>query len=96
MESLPQEVSKVLYFWVAKSSDIFYQKELSSIENLKTHIFLSREESSLYHFGRIDVSNLGFPMDTEFYICWNPAMIQSSSDSLRSQWYVSIFHEFFS
>lgn len=96
MESLPSEVSKVLYFGVEKSSDIFYQKELSLIENLEVHIFLSREENPQYHFGRIDVSNLGLPMNTEFYICGNPAMIQSSSESLRAQWYTSIFHELFS
>ena len=96
IKTLPKEVSKVLYFWVEKSSDIFYQKELSWIENLEVHIFLSREEHPLYNFGRIDVSNIGFPMDTEFYICGNPAMIQSSSESLKAQWYVSIFHEIFS
>ncbi len=84
-----------LFFWVQKEKDLFYLDKINNIENIKTHIYLSREEKKWYEYWRIDISKYNFDINTEFYICWNPALVESNTKYLSSKWFKYIYSEKF-
>ncbi len=84
-----------LFFWVQKYKDLFYLDKIKSIKNLNSKIFLSREEKKWFEYGRINVTKYKFPKNTEFYICWNPALVQSNIEYLEKTWYKNIYSENF-
>lgn len=69
---------------------------LAKIPNLEICVYLSREAHPKYFCGRLNVANFTYPLDTEFYICGNPALITESEKVLREKGYTNIFHESFS
>lgn len=79
--------SKII-FWLREEKDIFLLNELQELKNKNNtfdfEIFLSREENTKYNTGRI--TNFLTPENIknfeEFYICWNPAMIESVEEKL--------------
>lgn len=84
-----------LFFWVPNKKDLFYLEKINNIENLNTHIYLSKEEVPDYNYWRIDLSKFEFEKDAEFYICWNPWVVAASKEFLLSAWYKNIFFEKF-
>ncbi len=86
-------VQKELYFSVSHKSDLFYVDRIKNIANLSSHIHVSREEVEGCEPGRIDVSAVSFPENTEFYLCWNPAVVTSFADILQSRGYTHIYTE---
>lgn len=84
---------KKLYFSVSHKSDLFYIDRIQNIANLESHIHVSREEVEGCEPGRIDLSAASFPENTEFYICWNPTVVNSFVDILQSKWYKNIYTE---
>ncbi len=85
----------ILYFWVSKKEDIFWLEKISQIKNLELHIFLSQEKVKWYSYWRVNLSEWKFEKNTEFYICWNPNMVEDISKKLRESWYTYIFSEKF-
>lgn len=84
-----------LYFGVSYQKDLFYQQNIESIKNNSAKIFLSRENISWYNYGRIDISKENFDINTEFYICGNPAIIKDTKDVLTKKWFKNIYFEQF-
>lgn len=85
--------SEILFvFWVRSSNDIFYIENLQNLsekyENFSYEIYLSKEKNDFTHHwyvtDAID-SELAKNFE-EYYICWAPAMIESSEEKLLSLW----------
>ena len=45
-----QEKQKILYIGAQTRKNLFYGERLKKIQNLETHIYLSREETEEYNF----------------------------------------------
>jgi len=90
-----KSVDNQLFFWVQKEKDLFYLDKILWKDNIKTEIFLSREETEKYKFGRLDLSKYNFTENTEFYICGNPAMVNSTKDYLTKKWFENVYFEQF-
>lgn len=84
---------KSLYFSVSYKSDLFYLENIKDIKNLETHVHISRETIDWYEIGRIDLANINFEENTEFYICWNPTVVNNFVDILQSRWFDKIYTE---
>lgn len=84
-----------LFFWIAKREDLFWLDRLGTVPNIEKHIFLSQEKKDWYHYGRINIKGIKFQKNTEFYICWNPDMVEETENILRNNWYEHIFFEKF-
>ncbi|MEI7562903.1 MAG: hypothetical protein WCJ39_04285 [bacterium] len=80
---------------MATREDIFYTEKLSAYKNLHTEIFLSKEQREGYQYGRIDISQKQFPLETEFYLCGNTAMVTEQMKLLKARGYTSIYAEIF-
>ncbi len=91
----PEVISKKIYFWVANLKDMFYVENLRKIKDLEINLFLSREEVSGYNFWRMDFSKYEFEKNTEFYICWNPWVVQWAKKTLDEKWFTDVFSEEF-
>ncbi len=90
-----QEKQKILYIGAQTRKNLFYGERLKKIQNLETHIYLSREETEEYNFWRVNTSAFTYPLETEFYICGNPALVTESERILQEKGYTHIFHESF-
>lgn len=84
-----------LYFWVAKKEDIFWLEKISKIKDLEINIFLSQEKLDWYNYWRIDLNKWEFEKETEFYVCWNPSMVEQNIKKLKELWYKNIYFEKF-
>ncbi len=84
-----------LFFWVQNEKDLFYLDKILWENNLKTEIFLSKEKTDKYNFWRLNLSKYNFPENTEFYICWNPSMVNTTKDYLSNKWFNNIYFEQF-
>lgn len=91
----PDDINKKLYFWVATFWDLFYTNELTHIPNLHIKTCLSKEQVEFCHFWRIDVSEEDFENHTEFYICGNPGVVESTKKVLSEKWFIHIYTEEF-
>ncbi len=84
-----------LFFSVQTRKDLFFLDRISNVKNLNKHIYLSREETEEYNYWRIDLTKFDFDKETEFYICWNPWVVNSSKEYLINAWYKNIYSEKF-
>lgn len=84
-----------LFFWVRTKWDLFYEEVLKSFNNLEINIFLSKEEVEWYNYGRMDLSKYNFDLNTEFYICWNPQLVEETLKFLEEKWYKNVYSEKF-
>ncbi|MDD3262371.1 MAG: FAD-dependent oxidoreductase [Candidatus Absconditabacteria bacterium] len=84
---------KKLYFSVSYKSDLFYVDRIKNIENLESHIHISREEVEGCEPGRIDLSKESFPDNAEFYLCGNPTVVNSLVETIESKGYKNIYTE---
>lgn len=91
----PENVSKKLYFWVAHLKDMFYQDTFQQFKNLEVKLYLSREEVEWYNFWRMNFENETFEPNTEFYICWNPGVVDGAKLALNAKWFTQVFSEEF-
>lgn len=100
---LGENVKKKLLFWVSLKEDIFYFDKLSKIKNLDIYVFLSQEKKSFTRKDNINYFNSRIDLDlvlkeksnTEFYLCWNPPMVDSFSSKLKEEWFSNVFNEKF-
>jgi len=84
-----------LLFWVANKKDLFYLNKIQKNQNLISQIFLSREEVEWFEHWRIDLTKYNFPKNTEFYICWNPWLVNNTKKYLQEKGYKNIYSEEF-
>lgn len=87
--------NNILFFWVAKKQDIFWVDWLNKFDNLEVNIFFSKEKVEWYNYWRINLENINSSQNTEFYICWNPNMVEQNIKLLEKKWYKNIFYEKF-
>lgn len=98
----PVENKGILLFSVQMQEDLFYLDKLKDIEGIDTHIYLTREEKIPndegvhWHLGRMDLEKYDFPSETEFYICWSPALVEDTKKYLETKGYSQIYFEKFS
>ena len=83
LEALPDEVEKKLYFWVRDTSEVFYNEELKKYKNLDYKIFLSQENNTDYHYGRINQEIETISPEFEVYMCGNPKMTDQIIHELK-------------
>ena len=95
LNSLSDNIEKELYFWVATEKDLFYIEELNKIKKLKINYYLSKEENNKYNKWRINIKNIEFNKENEFYICWNPIMTEEIKNDLKTKGYENIYFEKF-
>ena len=92
---IPITTISLLFFWVATKEDLFYVDRLHTFKNLQVELFLSKENVEWCHYGRIDLSTYDFPLDAEFYLCGNVAMVTQQTVFLKTKWYKNIYMEIF-
>ena len=95
IKNTDENTPKELHFGVERFEDLFFTKELEKITNLEINYYLSKEEKSWYNYWRIDANKFDYDLETEFYICWNPNMVQEVSEILSNKWYKYIYNEKF-
>lgn len=84
-----------LLWWAARQEELYYLDTLRGYKNLQLELFVSQEDVPWYHHGRVDATLGDFSLDTEFYLCWNPAMVTDQIQRLQAKWYQHIYSEVF-
>lgn len=84
---------KRFFFSVSYARDLFYVEDIKRLNIPETHISTSREEVDGFEYGRITIDRYVFPSETEFYICWVPAMVKDFLVKLKAKGYMQIFVE---
>jgi NAD(P)H-flavin reductase len=79
------DVTRTLYFSVAKVSELFYIEKLKEIKNLDLHIHVTREDDHEYEKDRVDIHSIEAIPETEFYICGSPKMVSDVKEKLKAQ-----------
>ncbi len=79
---LPKTVKKSLFFSVATHDELFYRKELESLEHLDLKIHVTRESVIGLEIGRVDIDAIDASHDTEWYLCGNPKMVSETKRRL--------------
>lgn len=76
-----------LIWWLRQEKDLYYLNEINDLW-VDSDIYLSQEKTDKYNYGRVtdflennDISDFG-----EYYICWNPSMVESVVDILLNKW----------
>ncbi len=86
---------RTLYFSVATHEELFYEKELKSLENIDLHIHITREKIEGYEEGRVDIDKIEASSETEWYLCGNPKMVVESREKLTKRGFKNIYSEEF-
>ena len=87
-----QECKLTLVFWVRTLKDTFYIEKFEEIQkkypNFDFTILLSKEKSELYQKWYVTdfLSLENIESFEEYYICWTPAMIDSTVEKLKKLW----------
>jgi ferredoxin-NADP reductase/rubredoxin/DMSO/TMAO reductase YedYZ heme-binding membrane subunit len=89
------DIDKELYFWVQRSSDLFYIDVLKNIPNLRVHVYLSQEMTKLYHYWRIEFSHISVNPESEVYMCWSPELIWDFVTAFAKKWIKKVHYEKF-
>lgn len=95
IRSIPESVNKSLYFTVATWLDLFYVDELRAIQNLDLHIHITKEEVPGYNYGRVNIDDIVATLDTEWYLCGSPRMVEEATMKLRARGYEKVYSEEF-
>jgi len=85
--------SKISFaFWVRTEQDLFYTQELENLSlqysNFTYYLYLSKESSEDIKKWYVTdfITEENSKTFKEFYICWAPAMIESSQEKLETLW----------
>ncbi len=88
-----------LIFWVRTKKDLFYIKELKELKKQNTNfdfeIYLSSEKTKDFNYWYITqfLTKKNLEEFQEFYICWVPEMINSSTEILKKLSKKNIYFE---
>ncbi len=86
---------KQLFFSVSYKKDLFYEDRIKKIHGLGYEIHITQENIEWYQTWRINFVNQYFDLTTEFYICWNPEVVNDIVWKLSMLWYKRIYIEKF-
>lgn len=79
-----------LLIWNRTLKDLYYLDEFKKLENesFGFEVFLSQEEVDLYNYWRVGnyITKENVTKYDEFYICWNPEMIDDIILKLKNLW----------
>ena len=84
-----QECNLELLFWARKTEDLFYMTQLEKLKqdnsNFDYKVYLSREKNTQHNIGYVTdyLTKDNLNKFHEFYICWIPALIDSSRKILE-------------
>jgi NAD(P)H-flavin reductase len=87
--------NNMLFWWVATKEDLYYVNQLNNYPHLQVQYFLSQEDITWCNYGRVDATTIDFPLNTEFYLCGNPAMVTGQMKLLKDKWYQYVYAEIF-
>jgi len=88
-----------LIFWVREEKDLFYIEKLENIKkenpNFDFEIYLSKQETKEFKKWYVTdfLTKQNLEDYEEFYICWAPAMIDSTNELLEKNWKENIYFE---
>jgi len=68
---------------------------LTTLPNTQSEFFLSQQDATPYHYGRVHTDDQQFPQNAEFYLCGNKPMVVEQMASLKSRGYTNIYLEIF-
>lgn len=86
---------KILYFSVSYEVDLFYKDRIRSIQNLTSHIHVSREVVADCEPGRIELTSEEFLPESEFYLCGNPNTVKLFKATLTERGFTKIYTEMY-
>lgn len=87
IESLDKNIKKTVIFWVRFEKDIYYKDILEKFENTNVIITVSKpSEWYTWKIWRVTDYLDKISDNAEFYICWNPEMVESSKQKLKEKW----------
>lgn len=101
--SIPNNIKVKLYYWLQKNEDLYYIEKLKEFENLEVNLYLSQEENIYQKDSNINYIKWRINSNTllkedknnEFYICWNPNMVEEVSKLLINNNFKYIYSEKF-
>lgn len=87
LNNLKKDIKKTVIFWLRFEEDIYYKDKLESFENTKSIITVSRpKEWYTWKVWRVNEYLKDSDLTWEFYICWNPEMVESVRKDLEKLW----------
>jgi NAD(P)H-flavin reductase/ferredoxin/DMSO/TMAO reductase YedYZ heme-binding membrane subunit len=89
LKCIPDNIEKIVYFWVRNEEDIFYKELIQSIPNTKLELLLSWNTESINWNFPVRISEYVYHVnkESEVYICWNPSMMEKVTHKLLDQWH---------
>ena len=87
--------NNMLFWWVRTQEDLFHMDLLTTLPNTQSEFFLSQQDATPYHYGRVHTDDQQFPQNAEFYLCGNKPMVVEQMASLKSRGYTNIYLEIF-
>lgn len=86
---------KQLFFSVSYKKDLFYEDRLKKIPGLGYDVYISQESVPGYISWKIDLIKQHFDPNTEFYLCWQPEIVDDIVGKLTVMGYKRIYVEKF-
>lgn len=87
INSLDKNIKKTVIFWVRFENDIYYKNILENFENTKVIITVSKPDQNYkWNIWRVDTYIEWIDKNSEFYICWNPEMVETVKKELKIKW----------
>jgi len=98
LEALPDDMNKIVIFWVKYEQDLYYLDTLKNFKNTELRLCVS-QPSDDYTGKKWRVTDYihDIKQDDEVYVCGNPDMVHSVVGMLFDTWHKkeNIFHEDF-
>jgi len=87
INSLDKKIKKTVIFWVRFENDIYYKNILEKFENTNVIISISKPNDTFkWNIWRVNKYLENTDVNSEFYICWNPEMVESVKKELKHRW----------
>jgi len=98
LEALPNDIEKVVVFWIRYEQDLYYLDKLKQFKNIELRTCVSRP-SEEYQWNKWRVTDYihDLTSNDEVYICGNPDMVSEVAETLKVDGHTSdnIYHEDF-
>lgn len=90
LSEINSNIKYKLILWNRSKNDLYYIDDLNSFknENFDFEVYLSQEDNTEYKFWRVTdfLTKENIKDFEEFYICWNPNMVDDVSAKLSELW----------
>lgn len=98
LESLPEDIQKIVVFGVKYEQDLYYIDTLKNFKNIELRLCVSRPgDSYVGNVWRVTDYIHDIVSEDEVYVCWNPDMVHSVVNKIIDSGHneANIFHEDF-